>query len=372
MSSHKIPILSAIFVVVLLIMQSVVIVSLDMKNLENSDLMLLVNRMKDIKTEPKTLFSNPNFTYALHDKNLNQIKSTLKVNPPNLDFKITHARGFTFYRDMFFYEDEPYYLILAEEFDYGRIILISILLFIITLIAIYVIFVVAFKSINSCFAERKMMMNTFFNDAMHELKTPLGVATINLEMLEIKNKHTHRIKAALKQMKITYEDVEYFIKNEKIVMSKEIINFSDFVAGRVKFITTIANTKLIEIKSQIEPDLAVFMSVMEATRLVDNNISNAIKYSESNTKILVSAKKDGEFVVFSVKDEGRGIKDTAAIWNRYSREDLSSGGFGLGLNIVLNICLKNQISYDVKSEYGKGSEFIYKIPIYKEKLLDNV
>ncbi|WP_235597658.1 hypothetical protein [Campylobacter iguaniorum] len=48
---------------------------------------------------------------------------------------------------------------------------------------------------------------------MHELKTPLGVATINLEMLELKNKNTHRIKSALKQMKITYEDVEFFIKH---------------------------------------------------------------------------------------------------------------------------------------------------------------
>ncbi|PPB73974.1 HAMP domain-containing histidine kinase [Campylobacter hyointestinalis] len=219
---------------------------------------------------------------------------------------------------------------------------------------------------------QKKMMNSFFNDAMHELKTPLGVATLNLDMLEIRNKNTHRIKSALKQMKMTYEDVEFFIKHSYENFPKKPINFSYFLEQRVRFLTTIANSKDIKIISKIEPNLEIFMSEIELTRLSDNNISNAIKYSKSGNDIEIYLTKEDGFVVFSVKDYGKGIKDTKAIWQRYAREDLSAGGFGLGLNIVANICNKYNIIYSVSSVLGKGSTFTYKIPAFKEKLIDKL
>ncbi|PSM51344.1 two-component sensor histidine kinase [Campylobacter blaseri] len=220
--------------------------------------------------------------------------------------------------------------------------------------------------------EQKKMMNIFFNDAMHELKTPLGVASINLEMLDVKTKHTHRIKSALKQMKITYEDVEYYIKNRQVDFPKINLNLSNFLKDRIKFLSTIAHSKNMEIISNIEDSLCIYMSEIEATRLIDNNISNAIKYSDVSSKIIVTLKKDRGYAVFTIKDFGKGIKDPKNIWNRYTREDVSLGGFGLGLNIVLNICLKYNISYKVDSDYGKGSTFVYKIPLYTDKFLDKV
>jgi len=46
------------------------------------------------------------------------------------------------------------------------------------------------------------------------------------------------------------------------------------------------------------------------------------------------------------------------------------GGFGLGLNIVQSICVKNGVEYGVKSELGKGSIFAYKFSPYSKSLLD--
>ncbi|MBE7358093.1 HAMP domain-containing histidine kinase [Campylobacter sp. RM12327] len=244
---------------------------------------------------------------------------------------------------------------------------------IITIVVVFALMYVSYESISKPYQEQKRLMNMFFNDAMHELKTPLGIATINLEMLGYKDKHTHRIKSALKEMKVTYEDVEFFIKNSYTNLPKIKINFSYFLLSRVKFISTIANVKNIKILTNIEKNLEIFMSEIEATRLVDNNLSNAIKYSKENSKILINLTKiNDDFILFSVEDFGRGIKDTNEIWKRYTREDYSQGGFGLGLNIISSICKKYGISYDVKSVYTKGSIFSYKIPIYMDKILDNI
>lgn len=86
----------------------------------------------------------------------------------------------------------------------------------------------------------------FLGNTLHEIKTPLGVAMINLQMCEFKNKNMHRIKSALRQIKITLEDFEYFVKNKNIVFENEIINLSKFLQDRINFQTLIANVKFVE------------------------------------------------------------------------------------------------------------------------------
>ncbi|WP_367272152.1 hypothetical protein [uncultured Campylobacter sp.] len=58
------------------------------------------------------------------------------------------------------------------------------------------------------------------------------------------------------------------------------------------------------------------------------------------------------------------------MWDRYSRENAALGGFGLGLNIIDKICKRYGIAKSVSSKLGEGSTFCYKIPLFKQKLLD--
>ncbi|MSN95766.1 HAMP domain-containing histidine kinase [Campylobacter sp. FMV-PI01] len=277
-----------------------------------------------------------------------------------------------FYKDFFFQDDKLYYLIVAKKLTNEKLNLITCFMLFATILVVFLIMYFTHQSTIKSHLEQKDKMTTFFNDAMHELKTPLGVAMLNLSMMEFKNKNTHRIKSALKQMMITYEDIEYFIKNSKINFTKKVINLSSFLALRISFINAVAKSKNIKIIAHIKPNLYIFMSEIEATRLIDNTISNAIKYSNEGQKILINLHLENGMIVFVVKDFGIGIKDTSKIWQRYVREDRINGGFGLGLNIVLKICQKYAISKNVKSIYKQGSTFTYAIPAYKEKILDNI
>ncbi|WP_033916481.1 sensor histidine kinase [Campylobacter sputorum] len=371
----NIPIIVAICITLLFIFQGIQIVNLSSKKDENTEILNLIYKSKEIIHDIKNIQNKSTLIYefGIYDKDDNVLYSKLSIPPKNRDFQILKSDGYLYYKTSFIDDRDLLFLIVAKKLDYTKFIFLATLMVIITIIVVFALMYVSYESISKPYQEQKRLMGMFFNDAMHELKTPLGIATINLEMLGYKDKHTHRIKSALKEMKVTYEDVEFFIKNSYTNLPKIKINFSYFLLSRVKFISTIANVKNIKILTNIEKNLEIFMSEIEAIRLVDNNLSNAIKYSKENSKILINLTKiNDDFILFSVEDFGRGIKDTNEIWKRYTREDYSQGGFGLGLNIISSICKKYGISYDVKSVYTKGSIFSYKIPIYMDKILDNI
>ena len=205
-------------------------------------------------------------------------------------------------------------------------------------------------------------LNVFFNDAMHELKTPLGVMQLNLELLRSKeeSKVLRRLYNSMQSMILIYEDIEYHIKHTHVVYKAEHLNFSHFLQNRIEVFTDLARVKNMTIEEKITADLSLDMNRIELQRVIDNTISNAIKYSPKETKIVIRLYKEADHIIFSVKDEGAGIKDTEKIFERYARENTIQGGFGIGLSIVKHICDKNGIEISVETQLSQGSLFSYK------------
>ena len=167
-------------------------------------------------------------------------------------------------------------------------------------------------------------LDTFFNDAMHEIKTPLGIIQLNLEILEEKNeksKELNRSLNAVKSLLLTYEDIEYLMKEKRVTYSKEDLNLSTFLFQRVELFESLANSKNITFKCQIEEDIFKNINRVELQRVIDNTISNAIKYSKESSNIYIKLEKKQE-IILEIKDEGIGIKDTSKIFERYHRETI--------------------------------------------------
>ncbi len=205
-------------------------------------------------------------------------------------------------------------------------------------------------------------LSVFFNDAMHELKTPLGVMQLNLEFLRVTgdSKVLRRLYNSMQSMILIYEDIEYHIKHTHVKYKAEHLNFSHFLHNRTEVFSDLARIKNISIKKEIENDLFLDINRIELQRIIDNTISNAIKYSPKNTQIIVRLYRKNNHTIFSVKDQGVGIKDTQKIFERYAREDVIQGGFGIGLSIVKHICDKNNIEISVETQLSQGSLFSYK------------
>ncbi|QKF91847.1 two-component system sensor histidine kinase [Campylobacter sp. CCUG 57310] len=373
LKSLKIPIFATLAIMTLFLFQSYEIINLSMKDEYSKNIFELMEYEGEIRQNLEKNEAIPSsliYRYAIFDLREKKIVSNLDITPKNLKFITKEENGYLFYKSYLKIKDEIYYLVISKKQNSARIFFIATLMLVFILIVVFFTLYLSFVSSIKPYKDAKKYMNSFFNDAMHELKTPLGVVGINLEMLNIDNKYTARMRSALKQMQITYEDVEYYIKHSYILFPPEILNFSEFCLERARYMRGFAMSKNIKIYDFIEPDLKIFMSKIEAGRIVDNNLSNAVKYSSPGSVINVTLKLEDDWIIFEVEDFGEGIKDTNKIWKRYVRDEGVQGGFGLGLNIVQSICVKNSVGYSVTSELGKGSKFTYKFTPYSKHLLD--
>ncbi len=142
-----------------------------------------------------------------------------------------------------------------------------------------------------------------------------------------------------------------------------------FISSRIQFFDELANTKDIHINLEFSDELEVFINIYEFERLIDNTISNAIKYSKESSEINVFFGIENNMTIISIEDFGIGIEDTELIFEEYYQKSSKKLGLGLGLNIVKEICDKYGILIDIKSEKNRGTKFIFDIePITKKSL----
>jgi len=361
--SFKVPILATFIIMALFVFQSFVILNLSQKDETSKNLFGLIKHEKRIRTlflGNESMPSSLIYKYAIYDQNFTPIVSNLTMKPKDFKFVVLEQNGFLFYKSFFVKDKQPFYIVIAQEQSHKKMLFLTALMLSLILTAGSFILYISYLGSVKPYKDVQKYMNNFFNDAMHELKTPLGVAGMNLEMLGLENKYITRIKNALKQMQITYEDVEYFIKRGYIKFPLERLNLGEYIIERVKFLSSVADVKHIVVKTNLASDVFTMLSKVEAQRIIDNTITNAIKYSPKESEIIVNLELEADRINLSVQDFGKGIKDVKKVWKRYVREDEIQGGFGLGLNIVSEICQKHDITYGVDSVYGEGSTFYYK------------
>jgi signal transduction histidine kinase len=253
------------------------------------------------------------------------------------------------------------FLVVQKEISHSQVIFDLLVIIGVVLLGMLIFSYLLLKLLLKPYIETSTRMNLFFTDVMHELKTPLGIMQLNIEGLvkKYKDKRLSRTLAALSTLSTLYDDLEYLIKNKTITYSTEILNFSLFLEDRIAYFEALSSSKEITIIATIEPEHYVHINRIELQRIIDNNITNAIKYSPPQTTIEVSLQTKDNSLCFSVKDHGVGIKEINKIFERHYRGDIYKGGFGIGLSIVKSICDKYNIVIEVQSEEKKGSEFNY-------------
>jgi len=334
---------------------------LNLKNYASS----VISKIDAFERENSNVFYFPRsniFSSGIFDKNNRVIFSLLKVQNRTFNDDFSNDTNKVCYKEYLSSNIlNANSLIVCKDVDnsqviYNAIILLLSISFFIFLSSFFVI-----KQSVEPYRRLNQYLDEFLKDAMHELKTPIGVARINVDMLQLRlknDKYILRIKSALKNMTVIYEDLEYYMQQNIVRDEKRNIDFSIFLEKRVEFFNDLAVSKNIHIENSIQKDIFINFNEVELFRIIDNNISNAIKYSKDSSTISVKLeKKEKTKLIFS--DEGIGIKDTKKIFERYYRGDKITGGFGIGLSIVKNICHKNKIKVEVYSEVNKGSKFIY-------------
>ena len=253
------------------------------------------------------------------------------------------------------------YLIVQKELSYSQVIFNILVVIGVVLSGMFAISYLLMKMLLKPYIETSTRMDHFFTDVMHELKTPLGIMQLNIEGMsaKVEDKRLKRTLAALTTLSTLYDDLEYLIKNKTITYTQETLEFSTFLEDRIAYFEPLAFAKEIFFETNIQPELFIMINRIELQRIIDNNVTNAIKYSHPKSTIVITLLEDGNDIVFKIKDQGIGIKEVDKIFDRHYRGDIVKGGFGIGLNIVKSICEKYGIKINVESEENQGSCFIY-------------
>ena len=194
----------------------------------------------------------------------------------------------------------------------------------------------------------------FIADTVHQIRTPLSSILMNAEMIREQtddslNMFVDSIDASVSMLSNSYEDLAYITSYDSIEYKPTFICLSDLLQSRIDFFGTICRMNLKEINSNIVEDVDIYINTLECERIIDNNISNAIKYAniEKPISINLSYLEDTNKIILEFRSYAKEIQNKNKIFEKNYREEDSKKGLGLGLNIVKNICDKYDIIYVV-------------------------
>lgn len=210
--------------------------------------------------------------------------------------------------------------------------------------------------------------------ASHELKTPLtsikGYLQISTRSQRTDMGHLF-VDKALGQVEKLNALVSDLLDSSKVVAGKLQYNLGTFdlqqlVSDVIETFHYSNQTHqiLFEMTNQTYP---IYADKHRIEQVVSNLINNAIKYSPKADKVYVSIEKNAEHVTVRIKDEGIGLTPVqqSKIFTRFYRAEGPSNisGLGLGLYLTKEIIDGHQGHIDVASEFDKGSEFSFSLPL---------
>jgi len=304
---------------------------------------------------------------AIYDIDYNMIFSTFKQKIVFKDKKYISKDEYIY----FIYKVEPYYLgtaylVIQKQKGYELKSKYKKMVFVVLFIILFLIltsFIIA-KMLIKPLSDNLILLDRFIKDTTHELNTPISAILNNIELLNLdtidkKNlKKINRIKIGATTISTIYDDLSFLLLNNKQKSNNQNINISQTLYQRLEYFDILATNKHIEFKKEIKDDIYLVIDKLKIERLFDNLISNAIKYSNVGSKIIITLDE----IHFSIEDFGIGMyeDEVKEIFTRYKRFDKTNGGFGIGYSIIYNIIKEYNIKINIDSLKDKGTKVILK------------
>lgn len=302
-----------------------------------------------------------NFKSAIYDIDKKLIFSTLNTKIDSLDKDFFFKGSNSYYISSL----KPHYLGAAYSVIEKKRKPIDILndLIITALIIITITIITSFflvKLVLRPLRDNLRLLDNFIKDTTHELNTPITTILANIETLDSKScdeksmRKLQRIKTASTTISNLYQDLVYLLLNHQISSQNEELNISEILNQRLHYFSQAANVKKLNLHVDIKEGVCFNADRQKIERLIDNILSNAIKYTNKSTTIKVVLTQH----TFSVSDEGKGMSqdEINTIFQRYRRFDKTQGGFGIGYSIIKSIIDEYGIKINIESELDKGTK----------------
>ena len=226
--------------------------------------------------------------------------------------------------------------------------------------------------------EIEKIKSEFVSVASHEMRTPLtavhGVVTLLCagRLGSLSPAEQEMAKIAMRNSERLLHLINDVLDLERMESGTETLNrkqcdSTELIQQAIDSIESMAQQHQVTVETEIN-SVELWVDPQRIVQTLNNILSNAIKFSFTNSKIWVKCQQQGDEVLFAVQDQGRGIAPDKleTIFERFQQIDGSDsrqkGGTGLGLAISRLIVEQHGGKIWVESIYGQGSTFFFTLP----------
>lgn len=215
--------------------------------------------------------------------------------------------------------------------------------------------------LRSPLASIKMVLNMLVMTLSEET-----VGTEMFQMMQLANHNTEDLFSLLDNLlKWTKSQIG------KLNVVYQTFDIDETISGVLDIFSLVSSSKNIELVYQPSSSIKVHADIDMMKTILRNLLSNAIKFSFEGSRILIETRVDGDMVVVSVRDHGKGMSEedksrllnTETHFSSYGTNN--EEGSGLGLLLCQDFAQKNGGRLWFDSEEGKGSTFYFSIPLQK-------
>ena len=228
--------------------------------------------------------------------------------------------------------------------------------------------------------------NEFLGIVAHDLKNPISAISLYIHSIreyveseyneEIIN-YADMIDSTIQSMMVLIKDLLDInaLETGKLNLELDIYDISSLIFETEYTFKPLAEKKQINLISSFEQDLNIKVDYTRFGQILNNLVSNAIKFSPSNKNIYLSAiKNENNKVIISVKDEGQGIKkeEMEKLFKKFSKLSSKPTGnessTGLGLSIAYKLTKEMSGNIWCESEYGEGTTFFLEFDLFESNI----
>ena len=242
--------------------------------------------------------------------------------------------------------------------------------------------IVQLESKNDQLKELNELKNSFLGMASHDMRNYLSAIKGYSQILQEDGKELPEktkdqfldfiYKSSENMLKMVNDLLDVsVIESGKLQLDLQLESFKNLIDHHIMINQFFADKKNINIQSDLHDVSKCRIDANKIGQVIDNLISNAIKFSESGKSIFISLKEQEGKLIFSVKDEGPGIsdEDQAKLFQHFqklsARPTAGESSSGLGLAISKKMIQAHEGSLNVTSQLGSGATFWFEIPFNK-------
>jgi signal transduction histidine kinase len=213
----------------------------------------------------------------------------------------------------------------------------------------------------------------------HDLRTPLTSIRVRVEALndgvlddpETEQRYYHSILSDVMALNLLFDDMFELAQLDRVdaKLEKSLDSLEELIDECLERFQTLSAEQGVQLSANVGEDVDPLpLNSAKISRVLDNLVSNSLRYTPEGGRIAITADRDGERVIVSVEDSGPGFKeeDIPRLFEQFYRGEQArtraTGGAGLGLSIAHGVVAAHHGRIWAENVPGSGARVSFELP----------